>query len=283
MEYNTNDLSKILNLSTNTIRRYEEKGFLSSVRDDSNGYRKFGSSDVEKLMYINKYRKIGFSQEEILGMFNDNIDNTIERYGEKMQELDDEIARLTAFRHMLKDDYLLLGRVKPFGDNMIEMIGSGMHFVLYQKNGNLNLGKENSDALHNFMETCPEFEYIYHFAKEDVEAQNLNYSEGIAANTRITDRYNVNTQFPVCEFSKQFCIMKFVRVPLDIQGEELMTRKDISHILFGQFLDYMSEHNYKLAGDVLGLKLCLSNEDGKEWQYLLMHYPIVEPEGVKHL
>ena len=69
MEYTTNDLSKILDVSTNTIRRYEEKGFINSVRNEKNGYRQFDHVDVEKLMYTNKYRKAGFSQDNIAEMF----------------------------------------------------------------------------------------------------------------------------------------------------------------------------------------------------------------------
>ena len=39
MKYNTNDLSEILDVTTNTIRRFEEKGFLNPERNEQNGYQ----------------------------------------------------------------------------------------------------------------------------------------------------------------------------------------------------------------------------------------------------
>ena len=73
MKYTTNDLSRILDVSTNTIRRFEEKGYLGSGRDEQNGYRQFQNSDVEKLMYVGKYRKVGFGHKEISELLKEDI------------------------------------------------------------------------------------------------------------------------------------------------------------------------------------------------------------------
>ena len=55
MEYTTNDLSRILDVSTNTIRSFGEKGHLRVSRDEENGYVLGG--DAMAL-------KIGFSKED---------------------------------------------------------------------------------------------------------------------------------------------------------------------------------------------------------------------------
>ena len=51
MKYNTNDLSEILDVTTNTIRRFEERGYLNPERDGANGYRVFDSGDLEKAIW----------------------------------------------------------------------------------------------------------------------------------------------------------------------------------------------------------------------------------------
>ena len=65
MNYKVSDLSKILDISSNTVRRYEGMGYLSPDRMDANGYRVYGAEDVTKMIIINHYRKICFSHAEI--------------------------------------------------------------------------------------------------------------------------------------------------------------------------------------------------------------------------
>ncbi len=73
MKYNTNDLSQILDVTTNTIRRFEEKGFLNPERNEQNGYRAFDGGDLEKAIYVGRYRKIGFDHGDIANLFQENL------------------------------------------------------------------------------------------------------------------------------------------------------------------------------------------------------------------
>ena len=115
MKYKTSDLSKILNVSDNTIRRYAQKGYLNPERDEDTKYRYFNNSDVEKMAYISKYRKIGFGHEEIANMFQYDIDQCNVTFEEKMEEIDREIKKLTYLRHMLKDDININSITSLFG------------------------------------------------------------------------------------------------------------------------------------------------------------------------
>ena len=53
MNYKVSDLSKILDISSNTVRRYEGMGYLAPDRMDANGYRVYGAGDVTKMIIIN--------------------------------------------------------------------------------------------------------------------------------------------------------------------------------------------------------------------------------------
>ena len=66
MKYTTSELAKILGVSGNTIRRFDEKGYLSSKRSEENEYRQFDASDVEKLMYVMRYRREEMSHSGFL-------------------------------------------------------------------------------------------------------------------------------------------------------------------------------------------------------------------------
>lgn len=276
MKYTTKDLSQILNVSTNTIRRYEEKGFLKAVRNESNGYREFDNTDVERLMYTNKYRRVGFSLEEISDIFHGDIDYRRSQFVKKMSELDMEIEHLKAIRHMVKDDLELLKRINDFSDEIKPFSSSPMHYILYQKNGNVSLGEKQAAAIHEFLDTCPEYEYIYYFEKEAAKNEEFIYSEGIAANEKMVKKYAVCINELVKFYESRLCIMKVIRVPHDLYDTGLMSKEELKYTFFGQFNEYMKENDLVLAGDVIGIKLGLSFEDGNEWQYVLMHMPVIE-------
>lgn len=276
MEYTTNDLSRILDVSTNTIRRYEGMGYLNSDRNDRNGYRKFTHSDVEKLMYVGKYRKVGFAHEDIAEILGEDFETTISRFQRKKDELDAQIAHYKALSHMLKDDIILMERVKEYGSDVIERDCSPMHYVLYQKRGVLCREAGQTRALHKFMATCPEFEYIYLFEQKDMEAGNMIYSEGVAANHLFTGKYEVDVAPPVESYERRPCILQFMRVPLDIWSEENCSSKEMHRRVFGTFYDYMEKHDLVQVGDALGLKIGFAKEEDREWQYVLMHMPVAK-------
>ncbi len=274
MEYTTNDLSRILDVSTNTIRRFGEMGYLSASRDEKNGYRRFDLSDVEKLMYVSKYRKVGFGHEEIAEMFRGEIGDTLRRFEERKKELDRQIAHYKALSHLLKDDIALMKRISEYGSDMIELSCSPMHYVLYQKRGELCTGGQQGLALHRFMSTCPEFEYIYLFERADVEAGRCVFSQGVAANQLFTAKYEVDTAPPVESYERYPCIMKFIRLPLDLTDREMISDEEMRGMLFGDFLDYMEAEGLVLAGDAMGIKIGYSREQDRDWQYVLMTFPV---------
>lgn len=277
MEYTTNDLSRLLDVSTNTIRRFEGKGYLSADRNEQNGYRKFSNTDVEKLMYVAKYRKVGFSHEDIAELLQEDRETIMERFRRRKEQIDAEILHLHALSHMLKDDIILMNRVEEYGSDVIEMNCSPIHYVLYQKRGKLCATGKQAEALHHFMSKCIEFEYMYLFELEDIKAGRMVYSEGVGANQQRTYKYDVNVDPPVEAYERRPCLLKFMRIPLDFQGEADANPEEMYQYLFGELLKYMEEHKLTACGDAMALKIGYSKEEGKEWQYILLHLP-VEPK-----
>lgn len=276
MEYNTNDLSRLLDVSTNTIRRYEKMGYLSAERNEQNGYRIFSHADVEKLMYVAKYRKVGFSHEEIADILQENRADILERFRRRKEEIDAEILHLHALSHMLKDDIILMNRVEEYGSDIIELECSPFYYVLYQKRGKLCGPGVYAEKLHHFMSNCIEFEYMYLFEQQDVIDGKMIYSEGVGAHKHRTEKYNIDVSEPVQFYERKPCILKFMRVPLDFRGAADADPEGLFQLLFGDFQKYMEEHNLEACGDALALKIGYSKEDDRKWQYVLLHLPVVQ-------
>lgn len=275
MKYKTSELSKILNVSANTIRRFAEKGYLLPQRDEKNKYRYFESSDVEKTIYIGKYRKIGFSHDEIADIFSSNIKDNNKRCQDKLMEMDKEIERLTAIRHMLKDDINMMKRIDEYGTEFIEMDCVPFYFVSYQIEGELCGTGRRRGLLKQFLYECPEIKYIYIFRKENILKRKLAYEEAIAIKKVHVERFNVDiTNKEVEPYIKYPSIMRIVRVPIDFMDDKSYVREEIKSLLYDEFFNYMKEHNYELAGDAIAIKIGYSKEDDGEMQYILLSMPV---------
>lgn len=59
------ELAKHGGVTAETVRHYTREGLLSPKRHPENGYQLFSSTDLERLHFIQRARKLGFSVAEI--------------------------------------------------------------------------------------------------------------------------------------------------------------------------------------------------------------------------
>ncbi|MEL7605620.1 MerR family transcriptional regulator [Sedimentibacter saalensis] len=65
MEYTVKKLAVMANVSTRTLRYYDEIGILKPARINSSGYRLYGEHEVDRLQQILFYRELGVNLEQI--------------------------------------------------------------------------------------------------------------------------------------------------------------------------------------------------------------------------
>ena len=104
--YKINELSSIFDVSTNTIRRYEDYGYISPSRDDENNYRYYSEEDIDKLVYVSKSRGFGFSHTDISDMTKASIYDLVDIYEKRNLEFDEEIKLLQEKKNRLKNLHL---------------------------------------------------------------------------------------------------------------------------------------------------------------------------------
>ncbi len=277
MKYRTSDLSKMLDVSANTIRRFAEKGYLSPERNDENQYRYFGNGDVEKITYISKYRKIGFGHDEIAEMLNADVFDNCAMYQQKMEELDREIARLQSLRHMVKDDVNMMLGVKEYGNNFIERNSVAMHYVSYKVDDKIADSDNKQKQLHRFIYEFPEVEYIYIIRKEDILKRRVRCEEAIAIRSKLAYKRCIDLEDEAIEsYPETPSVLRIVRLPIDFMDRDPGEQEDIKKILYDDYFAYMEEHGYMVAGDAVGVKISFSKEEEQEWQYVVLGIPVVE-------
>lgn len=64
----TNEFSKKLTLTSETLRFYEKEGWLHPSKEE-NGYRNYSNKDLETVLLIQEYREMGISISQIKNYF----------------------------------------------------------------------------------------------------------------------------------------------------------------------------------------------------------------------
>lgn len=274
MNYKVSDLSKILDISSNTVRRYEGMGYLSPDRMDANGYRVYGAGDVTKMIIINNYRKIGFSHAEIAKILKGSYQEKITLYEERLAAMDKELELLTGLRHMLKDDLVLMKKIGAVTDGFYERDCVPMNYVLYSENSELLREDGRLDTIQEFFYNATELRYIYIFKKEEIENGILACNEGIAVKDVHMERFGLGLNEYTGVYEKKNSIMKIVKLPLNFSECEAGEKKRLFHEIFDDMLSYIKEKACEIAGDVIGIKISMSLEENNEEQYVLVSVPI---------
>lgn len=274
MNYKVSDLSKILDISSNTVRRYEGMGYLSPDRMDANGYRVYGAGDVTKMIIINNYRKIGFGHAEISRILKGSYEEKIEIYEERLEAMDREMERLAGLRHMLKDDLALMKKVGAVTEGFYKRDCVPMNYVLYSENGELLKEEGRLDTIQEFFYNATELRYIYIFKKAEIEQGILACNEGIAVKDVHMERFGLGLNEFTAVYKKQNSIMKIVKLPLNFAECEPEEKERLFHEVFDDMLAFLRENQYELADDVIGVKISMSLEEEKEEQYVLVSMPL---------
>lgn len=95
-------------VSIDTVRFYERRGVLPPARRRVSGYRIYGDEDLERLQFVRRAKRLGFSLDEIRDLLRLSADR---RHGaaklksaaqEKLDLIERRIAELSCLREALR-------------------------------------------------------------------------------------------------------------------------------------------------------------------------------------
>ncbi|MGM0845777.1 MAG: MerR family transcriptional regulator [Bacillota bacterium] len=117
MEYSISQLAAEFNLTTRTIRYYEELDLLKPARNDA-GRRVYSRKEYARLKLILRGKRFGFSLDEIKEMIHlfdrdrsgrAQLERTIEYGNQRIEEVSGRIRELENMKHdleKLRDDFV---------------------------------------------------------------------------------------------------------------------------------------------------------------------------------
>ena len=103
MELTTiSEISRSMNISTRTLRYYEQIGLIESVKKDDYAYRTYDEDTVRRLQQILVLRKLRIPLKQIaLILQSENTAAIIDAFQQNLAEVDDEITALSTIRDII--------------------------------------------------------------------------------------------------------------------------------------------------------------------------------------
>lgn len=89
-EYPIGALARLAQVSTRTVRYYEEIGLLTTARRFAGGRRVFGEDALQRLRFISRLKRLGFALEEIKHL--NEVFALQQSTGDMLSELDRQLA-----------------------------------------------------------------------------------------------------------------------------------------------------------------------------------------------
>ncbi|MDO5402210.1 MAG: MerR family transcriptional regulator [Eubacteriales bacterium] len=273
MKYKTSELAKLLNVSTNTVRRYEEKGYIHAVRDENTSYRYYSEDCVFGIVNAGLLRKYGFSHEELDEMQKYDLKDTIDAYRNRLKAMDEKIEYLTYVRHRIKDDLVLMEKARGL-HNIYEKDCVNQTYVLYQSGERLLNEPGRMEKVQQFVYDAPEVQRIYIIRKEDIQAGKLTINIGWSIKNIDMEKYNIESNEYTEHYATKRSVMGMVKLPVKYADMPEYTDETLREQLLGNHLKYIKKNNLKIAGDVKGVVITRALENNVDMMYLLMGIPV---------
>lgn len=248
-------------------------GYISAVRDENSGYRYYDDDGIFGVLNAKMHVKYGFSHEQIAKMQHFSLEQSIEAYKERMDEMDRQIAYMTYLRHRLKDDYVLMNKAAVNSD-IYEKNSLDLRYVLYKYGEKLLQEPERLLQVKEFLYNSPELQHIYMIPKEEIEEGRFTICCGIAVKEGHVEKYSLKTNDYARHYTAKPSVMGISRIPAKLSIMSEKSDDEVRQIMIGKHITYMKEHNLKVAGDVTGIVISKAYEDEEEVLYVLMCVPV---------
>ncbi len=104
-------LSSLAQVSTATIRFYEQQGLMPNAKRSSNGYRRYDQHDLQQLQLIKFCQALGFSLQELPSMLpieKEGHEEILSKLKQKQVEIAQLLAQVTRKKAKIDDLIVVL-------------------------------------------------------------------------------------------------------------------------------------------------------------------------------
>ncbi|HHW03743.1 MAG TPA: MerR family transcriptional regulator [Thermoanaerobacterales bacterium] len=270
MSLKIGEVSKLLNMSVETIRFYESQNIIKPSRKADSKYRIYETWDIFFLMECMKYRSFDISVKDISKILHaESLDFFLQKIDEKQNRINDEIRYNTLLYEKIEQYRSSLETVElNEGNFWIKKIPEQLYFIYLSSQGDQYEELDSTNPLFSeWMNFLPFVEFGLHVTLKDLI--NRNTVDRIQWSLITEKKYADILKLPVNESVKfvpsQLCICTIINA-----GD----KGNLSLKLFNPIMEYLQTSNYKICGDVIGKLLVRVHKSKRYCRYFEVQIPV---------
>lgn len=263
MKYKSGDTQKILSISRETLRFFEEKGLITPVRDKNNNYRYYDTLDLNKIVAYKFYRSLEFSLEEAIEMVDLGNESQIERLFLQTEYLEKKAKYYLELSSYIKNYNNHYKEILKLLNNPIVEVCEDTILYFNQKKDIFEMNGESSKDTQIWLENFPYIKIAVNiiFSKKDCECETF-FGYGITKEySDIFEKLKTNS-------TKQYKKTKCIHGLISFENDELRY-SDFEFLIIEA-----EKKGFKCSEEFYGWLLNEENLDNKKIRYLECYIPL---------
>lgn len=267
MQYKVNEVSRILNISIDSLRYYEKLGVITPKIDERNHYRYYDAWDINYLLEYLYYRRMDYSSQEILEFIHgDTVNAQIKKVKEKLDYYKEKKEYYDYVYNKNRNFLDSLEEIRQEDRGMKIIPCQSYRYLIYRHNYRFNQKREMNQVFAQWMK----YYYMVHnlvVIKQDTVKRCLDndYDWGFA----LLEPDFFHSELTENEYIKSISSCFCVRTIVDA-GEHGM----FHYQLLDPAMDFMKKHCFEMDGDPFGILLTRAHGQDGFHRYIEFFIPI---------
>ena len=271
MQYKIGDVARILGISSDLIRYYEEKGIVKPTKDPSNNYRYYDAWDINYLTDCLWFKNFGFGIDQVSQFI------TEYSYDSLLDSMDNKADELLA---SIKRQELLLQRIRKYCERLIQTrkqvgkcaVSENYEFVRYiNRQNTVYKNDARLQALtREWLKYMPFTRRYFEIPEEILLEGGEDYEWGFSLGMQYVTEFGIDIAPPIEFVPSTLCIYSAFKSA----GKGNFTPR---HLDFMK--DFAAENGYKITGRAFGNLSCSVIEGDIPTGYFEVWLPVEKEKG----
>jgi DNA-binding transcriptional MerR regulator len=266
MKYKIGEVARILGISADLIRYYEEKGVVAPAKDPTNNYRYYDTWDINYLIDCLWYKNFGFGIERVASMVTEGgFDTLLETLEHKQDEIEASIRR----------QELLLQRIQRFREKLAytkSLVGicdvrecAGFFYYINRHNSEYDSHSETLEISRRWLKYMPFTRRYFEIPDDAMSGETDEYSWGFSLGTQYVGELGVDVSPPVREIRPRMCVHSAFKSA----GRGRFSARKLDFLL-----DYARARGLEPERGAFGNLACSVMENGEQTGYFEVWLPV---------
>lgn len=268
MRYKIGDVARILGISPDLIRYYEEKGVVAPEKDPFNNYRYYDTWDINFLIDCLWYKNFGFGIEQVAHIVSQN---TYDDLIGTLVHRGDEILESIRFQE------LLLQRIRKYSEILTSLKGNigkcdirrSAEFIRYLNRYNTSYDNDTElqTLSRQWLKYMPFSRRYFEVPEDNLLGEGDDYAWGFSLGMQYVEEFGIEVNPPVKHVPSQLCIHS----AFTSTGKDKFTARHLDFMI-----DYAEQNSLKVAGCAFGNLVCSVVDNDEITGFFEVWLPIEE-------